>query len=358
MTMNKPRLMLLVGAAVLVVGGAGLLVLQNSPGGREDAGPTPSYGAMVADVPRVASQTAVTNGDTIGFGQASVEAASIPVAPLPPDLPPMPAADLPLSVQLDALVARAKAGDPDAACRALLESNQCAEFQRKQRFVEATIRGRTKVNSSTGDDVSVDLAANLSLQAEPLAAHCEGIDLGELPVADELLANLLPHLSPRQKTVLALSRLDGGIARLPIGLPSQFTTGGSPQQLIPQILSDHHRRLLEEAASSGDELAIEGLVLLHNPSTLAMGMTGMRFAAPDQYRFAVNARALLELQGAGALGPMYSATLDAVFDAMPASTRARVESEVAALVSRARLVQGSSRELPARDARPAELCAD
>lgn len=357
--MNKPRLMLLAGAVVLVVAGALLLVQQNAPRRGMDAASTSTATPAADDKAATASSPAANaTGNAESAAPASSDTASTTAARLPPDLPPMPAADLPLSMQLDALVKRATAGDGDAACRILLEGNQCAEFQRKQRFVEATIRGRAKVNSSTGEDLSVDLAAKLSLQAEPLAAHCEGIDLGELPVADELLANLLPHLSPRQKAVLALSRLDGGIARLPIGMPSQYTTGGSPQQLIPQILSDHHRRLLEEAASAGDELAIEGLVLLHNPSSIATGMTGMRFAAPDQHRFAVNARALLELQGAGALGPMYSATLDAVFDAMSAPTRARVESDVAALVARARLAQGSSRASPARDARPAELCAD
>ncbi len=145
-------------------------------------------------------------------------------------------------------------------------------------------------------------------------------------------------------------------------IPTQddFETGDRPtqSQFVPQFYSDYTIPFLEEGVRAGEVLALEGKVLLHQPSTLPNEIFGLRMAWPDQYRFALYARALLELKGAGALVETYLGVLDPLLAQMSAAQRAALDAEVAKLVADMRAAQRRYQTPPlSEDAGVAELCA-
>ncbi len=360
--MNKPRLMLLAASVLLVIAGAAALVLLKQDAEFADARgepvvPTaiqsPQGDAPAADASISGSPDAVAAADI-----ALVEPHAVTVAPLPVDLPPMPAADLSLAAQMEALVARTKAGDPVAACRLLIQGERCAYYGRLQFFVQGTVDGRFKASNPGAQELMIDNAARWSEEAGRDKALCDGMDMTAVPDVDETMANALHRLSVRQKVMLALVRGDGQVARL--GIQGVVGPRGYSESmgLIPQFYSDHLVDFLHEGLAARDPLALEGMVLLHAPMPSGSNRNGLRVALPDQYRFALYARTSLELNGAMGIGPFLPQILDRVLDQMPMEKRQQLESEVSALVTEFRAAQHQQKPAPkSADAGLAELCA-
>lgn len=362
--MNKPRLMLLAASVLLVIAGAVTLILF-----KQDANPSnPRNGsdAITAAVESPRGDGALADGSTqvrsktvAASDDASIETKAPSATSLPEGLPPMPPADLPLSAQLEALAKRAKAGDPDAACRLLIQGERCGHYRRLQFFVQGTVDGRFKAPNSGAQEVMIDSAARWSEEAERDKALCDGIDINAVPDVDETMANALNRLTVRQKVILALVRGDGQLARIGIRGVDGPRRSSDAQGLPPQFYSDYLVDFLHEGLAARDPLALEGMVLLHVPMPPGANGNGLRVALPDQYRFALYARASLELNGPVGIGPYLPQFLDRVLDQMSAEKRQQLEREVSALVADFRAAQPVQRPAPtANDAGLAELCAD
>lgn len=359
--MNKPRLMLLAGAVVLVVAGAVTLMLMTG-----DSAPvvSPSSSGVPAAAGSPRADTAPSGASTAGRGEAiaatdpPIEAKPTLAVPLPADLPPMPATDLPLAAQLEALVARTKAGDGDAACRLAIQVEQCQFQPRRQLIADLLATGASRFEHGTGRDVLIDKAARIAEDAERFAAFCDAVDPPVLRDAGEAVAAQLDRLNVRQKVVLAMLKADGQLARLSASPPAPGTAS-TGEELVSQFYSDHMESLLLAGLAARDPLALEGLVMFHVPVNTLSSRSGIRFTEPDQYRFALYARTSLELNGAMGIGPYLPQILDRVFEQMTADTRMRLEREVSALVAEFRAAQHLQKSAPkSADAGFAELCAD
>src|SRR5690606_19298668 len=104
-----------------------------------------------------------------------------------------------------------------------------------------------------------------------------------------LLKRTLPNMSPRQKTLIAMLRADGSLARVMRqgGIPSGGLSVGS-ENLVSQFLADNDMPFLQAGFDVADPLALEGLLLVHAPGGMIGGMpfSVMRQSRPDPYRFA------------------------------------------------------------------------
>lgn len=361
--MNKPRLMLLVASALLVIAGAGTMILVKQDAAPADAGAAP-IAAMPIESPQgdaSATVAAASAPGRVDVGAApEVAAASAATTPMPANLPPMPPSDLPLHAQLDGLVARANAGDGEAACRLVIEGERCDHLLRRRLFVKSVEKGMVRSpGGRAGSDLAIEMAARVAESVAAQGDRCDDLDIVKVPDVDESLANAIGQLTLRQKVVLAMLRVDGSLARVG-GDPSRMMMPGnsSSELLTPQFYSDHLIRFLDEGIAAGDVLAIEGKVLLHQPTSLPKDVFGLRLALPDQYRFAMYAEALRQLNGPEALGPTFSPVLDKVLQALVPSRRSQLNSEVDQLVNAVRNAGHEQKPGMTRQSTDAaELCA-
>ncbi|MFA5683169.1 MAG: hypothetical protein WC995_01255 [Lysobacteraceae bacterium] len=95
------------------------------------------------------------------------------------DIPALPDEALPLSMQLDALVQRAEAGDPVSICKLLVSINQCHDQVRRQGFSKLALNALTK-NESNIDGL---LVASVAADEEHMAQRGELLKLGALRCA-------------------------------------------------------------------------------------------------------------------------------------------------------------------------------
>jgi hypothetical protein len=338
-----PRNLLLAVIAIIAIA-IGLIVwrMPSTPApapSTTTAAPTEAVPAGAIDSDAAVLEHA-TEATPAAAGQAGAVESTAPIAiALPATLPPLPPTDLPLREQLDALVARANAGDGEAACRLVIEGERCDHLLRRRMFVKAIESGRVGGPRDDGGAMAVEMAARVAESVAAEGAHCDDLDIVKVPDVDESLANALGRLSVRQKVVLAMLRVDGSLARLHGDNHRMMMPSNSSGQLTPQFYSDHLQRFLDEGIAAGDMLALEGKIMLHQPTTLPKDIFGVRLALPDQYRFALHARALLLLNGAGALGSTFTPVLDNVLAALSPSRRAQLDREVDQLVAAMRSAQ-------------------
>lgn len=365
--MNKPRLMMLTGSVLLVIAGVAALALLKRDAVPDNAGdwrvPATPFESAQGDALGKATLASAPGGSGVAPEAEGVaaEIAAAAAAPLPADLPPMPPSDLPLRDQLDALVARANAGDGEAACRLVVEGERCDHLLRRRSFVKSVEKGMVRPpGGRAGSELAIEMAARV---AESLAAQgdrCDDLDIVKVPDVDESLANAIGQLTLRQRVVLAMLRVDGSLARVG-GDPSRMMMPGnsSSELLTPQFYSDHLIRFLDEGIAAGDVLAIEGKVMLHQPTSLPKDVFGLRLALPDQYRFALYAQALRQLNGPESLGPTFSPVLEKVLQALAPSRLSQLNREVDQLVNAVRNSGlGHKPEMTPDSNGAAELCAD
>ncbi len=362
MAMNKPRLMLLAGAVVLVVAGAATMVLRNAgPGMALDSATLGHVTPAVRDtaVAPTPSATSIDGGATMP-GDASLVSSAPDEFVLPSNLPPLPPIDQPFAQQIAALSERASAGDATAACRLTVEAARCDQIMGLRATATMAERGGPAQMSNVGKEMMIEMSARAALAIERDGGHCDAVEQDRLRDVDHVLSATAKRFTVRQKVVLVMLRNNGMLARTTV--PPDMTQGGgrsSSMQFVPQFYSDYTIPFLEEGVRAGELLALEGKVLLHQPSTLPNEIFGLRMAWPDQYRFALYSRALLELNGAGALNATYLGVLDPVLAAMSAAQRGALDADVAKLVTEIREARQRYKTTPLTEgAGLAELCAD
>lgn len=360
--MSKPRWMLLAGAVVLVVMGAGTMVLHDARPGAARGPLMPTgdgAGAEIAVVAPIGTST-IADGDGSNQGDATRLVAVPTDDVLPANLPPLPAIDQPFAQQIAVLSERASAGDATAACRLMVEATRCDQIIGLRATTTMAERGGSARMSSVGKEMLIEMSARAALAIERDGGHCDAVEQDSLRDVDRVLSATAKRLTVRQKVVLVMLRNNGTLARTAV--PPDMTQGGgrsSSMQFVPQFYSDHTIPFLEEGVRAGEVLALEGKVLLHQPTTLPNAIFGLRMAWPDQYRFALYSRALLELNGAAALVDTYLGVLDTMLAGMSTSQRATLEAEVAKLVAEVRAAQRRYRTPPLFEgAGVGELCAD
>lgn len=206
------------------------------------------------------------------------------------ELAPLPAPEVPLSEQVAVLQERAQAGDAEAGCRLMFVARHC--------------------------------------EASTPADGCAGVLPGA--ASDDALQGALPWLSPRQKTLLAMMRSDGRVARLRSAPHVQ-----APGFVYPQFLADRAHDFLLEGFRAHDALALEGLAIAHSPGA-AVGWGGTGPSLPDPRLFVFYTGVLQRLHGPDTLGEAALALASAARERMTLAQREdldrKIESEVRAWV--------------------------
>ena len=136
---------------------------SNEPGPRGEDPQAPATGAPVA-TPSLASNASPTD---------------------PARLPRLPAADAPLASSLDALVARADAGDPQAACRLAMELLRCESIQYLATVTGTFYRDLEGKLEAKGELDAADRVATDELAKIEVARQCR--------VVPETLRHRAPH---------------------------------------------------------------------------------------------------------------------------------------------------------------------
>lgn len=169
------------------------------------------------------------------------------VAAQPESWPPLPPLETPLADIIDELSERARAGDPDAACRLAAELLRCSVAKRSAGFAEDMEHQLARQDSTP--DAMLQTIARAQTDAERYGSTCEGID-------EATLASTFDW--QRQSAVLSPER------RLAFAL--------YPALNRRDFLSDYerwgeYRRLalpwLEAAARDGDPAAIVVLARIY-----------------------------------------------------------------------------------------------
>ena len=243
---------------------------------------------------------------------------------------PLSADDLPFSSQWSELSKLAMKGHPTAACRLFVGASRCAFNSAIRDFGRQM---ETSLGSRSGrpdDELFVHVIARSQDETSQQTKECEGVDAGTLPSADDYLARAVSHMSARQKTLLAMTRADGTLVRLPREPDPVVRPGQTSDHLIPQFLADNNLRFLREGVAASDPLALEGLILVHAPGYLPGSRNGLSMAIPDPHRFAHYSLLMQTIYGPGALGPAVDEMLAHTLARMDATSLAQIEAEVAA----------------------------
>lgn len=289
-----------------------------------------------------APETTVDVGDVAADApslQAAADATPAVPAPtaLPDTLPPLPPVDAPLAESMTDLLARAHAGDATAACHLKVAAERCRSLQQSTAMAQAMESSLVDGSFDGGEMVGVRMIASMEVEGDSSDALCAGVDPDALPGGSDLLERTLANLSPRQKTLMALLRSDGTLARMSRQLGGGVGGFGvDASDLVSQFLADHDMAFLQAGFDAGDPLALEGLLLVHAPGGMLGGgpFNMTRQSRPDPYRFARYALLGQELLGAEWLGERATPVLDQVLAAMPPEDRTRLDAQVAADTAR------------------------
>lgn len=208
----------------------------------------------------------------------------------------LPDPTLPLVDQLNSLLDEAERGNTIAICRLAISANRCREVYRNARL---TIEMQSALESteSPDDSVIIDLIARSVERGDRSAEFCTGVVESQLPDVSRLVESSIHSLTPRQKTILALTQVDGSLRR--IKRTSFHSQSGL--YVLPQYQADHALQFLLEGFRYRDPLALEGLVLVYAPGrTFAPRGPGLWIPNPREFLF--YATIMNEVYGADSLG--------------------------------------------------------
>jgi hypothetical protein len=225
---------------------------------------------------------------------------------------PLPAPEVPFREQLPQLQQRASIGDPVAACRLALGVNRCAGYLGRKRFVEQAFGSLDRMSAAGNTEFAVEALARAQESVRIAERFCSGVDVAGLPDADPGLNAALASLSPHQKTMLAMMLADGQIRRI----QTRPWSSQAADYIVPQFIADNTVRFLHDGFAARQPLAIEGLILLHSPSSMVAAQ-GVMTRQPDRRKFAAYALLYRRLYGPQAMGPRVNQILDAVLATMP-----------------------------------------
>lgn len=284
--------------------------------------PASSEAKVEAPAVAVAANSPAPTGVSPGVPAAAPAAAALAA------LPPLPPADEPFAAQIEALAARAEAGDPVAACRLLIDGMRCASSSRNATFAKQLEGSLARASDGMSEHAVINAMAHAEHAAAGSAAFCAGVDDNALPDPDRYLAAALPRLDVRQRVLLAMTDEHGNITRLPRGRgAASFST--SSANLVPQFLADHDLAFLQAGVAAFDPLALEGMLLLHAPTMTLGAANRLRLHQPNPQRFAHHALLMQQLYGEDALGDSADYLLNRVIARMSPEAQAALRSAVA-----------------------------
>lgn len=238
--------------------------------------------------------------------EGNLDGLAVPV----PKPMPLPDAALPLAEQLEALESLAEAGDPEATCRLHVGVRRCRMVtQRLRRAEQMQASLERGDNVRINEDLMLMSIANALEQTHALASWCEGVQPIGLPDTDTLVERNIERMSTRQKVLLAMTRQDGSIIRMPRYLGSPGGLGGNTDFSYPQFLSDRAYAILQEGIQHADPLALEGMIMVHSPSWIPGIEEFPRLSLPNRREFVRHALLMERLYGEDQVGTVVQAAL-------------------------------------------------
>jgi hypothetical protein len=323
---------------------------------RESTASTDSQEIEGTPVQAIGENAAAQNGE-----RAMVENPSTLGAPPSPSvpLPPMPPLDSSLANSFNALVERARAGDPVATCRVTIEYRACWNRGTAKNWGKRLALYASDATSTVDRERYVRLAASYAERASINDALCEGdVPLGRSDF-DEVVSSGIKAMSTHQRLLLVMTDTEGNLIRLPRSrrlLPDEMI---AVHQTIPQYLADLDLPTLEQGVLEADPLALEGKMILHMPTPTAH-LLGLRVALPDPYKFALYSMMMRELYGAEALGDVATDVLFDVMMRMPQEKAEVLRNEVERSVSAWKVVSAIETDRASRNStnRSVLLCEE
>lgn len=252
----------------------------------------------------------------------------------------LPPYSTPLAEQVDLLLQLAESGDPAASCRLVVGLIRCTEEQRSDKFTRAMMRSLEEKHGKNDDKLIALVARHQEKQAKQ-GLFCDGIDAESLPQPDDLIRKSLYALSPRQKTILALTRSDGTLRRL----RGRTSFSESNQYVLPQALADHSVEFLMAGYQAHDPLALEGLVMLHAPN-MALGPQSAGVWLPNPRLFLQYSGLLLELYGSDAVDRSAFEAIRVTAASVTPEERQRIQERVVAEADRWRRSENFRKHQP------------
>lgn len=344
---------------ILLLVAAGLVTVtlwrtEPAPGGVTGAALAPNEAttAPLGDLELAAQHEPGTHGDAPAPDTQAVTTASNDYTQMP--LPELPGRDISFSLQFPDLYARAKAGDPVASCRLVLDSMRCADWQRSQQFNAMLTMSLSQNPNSKMTDLAIEALARTEVK-DAQSHICADFDTSQLEGIEQLGPTAFARLSPRQKLLIAMTNESGTVLRLPKSLiPKPTSISFNDEYMVPQFLADHDRAFIADGLAARDPLALEAAMLLHTPRLPAAMIRGLRQAQPDPLKFAFYARLSRELLGDQGTSPFAIETLgkieaklsDAARQSLDQSVQAELPSWRAALAVSA----NSAEEIDSADA--------
>lgn len=193
----------------------------------------------------------------------------------------LPSVDLPLGEQIESLEREAAKGNGQAVCRLLRLTSRCREMAASASF-DAALFAALQSAPGRHDEWLIRWLASSAERFSEVGASCEGMRADQLRSESSILTQFRGALTPRQKTILALTNSDGSLRRL--HMPRMRSQSGA--YVIPQLLADNTHAFLLEGFRARDPLALEGLLLLHAPSSaLGPGFVSVWLPNPSLYLY-------------------------------------------------------------------------
>jgi len=292
--MNERHRLYLVALLCLSIGAA-VTIIASRWGGPRTSSANPAE-------PPVMERLAVSDvsQSVMGVGPGGVSPSGVAPktnSPVPAALGlKLPDVSVPLALQLDTLVEQAKAGNPTAACRLVASINRCVTAAQRRAFSERVLNSLEK-GKTNNPDMMIDLVARSEEQSASTADYCSGVEPQRLPSLEDALRNALPSLDPHQKTVVAMLRADGDLRRLVRTQPSS-----EPSTYVrPDAISSNQHSFLLAGFEAMDPLALEGLVMMHSPTSAIMSQ-GVWGFQPNVRSFLQYALLMARLYGPASLG--------------------------------------------------------
>ncbi|MCC6505806.1 MAG: hypothetical protein IT475_10190 [Aquimonas sp.] len=215
----------------------------------------------------------------------------------------LPPVDVPLSMQLNSLVAEAEKGNSVASCRLILAVGKCKEASRHAAFSKK-VQELLATRRVTAEEAAIEFVAMSEEQLETSSGFCAGLGGRDMPDTTYYFKRTFLNFTPRQLTLLAMSTSGGDIRRLI--RPRSYSESGT--YLIPQFIAENIEEFLMSGYRAKDPLALEGMILLHAPSN-SLKPIGVTVWLPNPEKYFYYASLYGEIFGYEALGEAARTTL-------------------------------------------------
>ncbi len=320
--------------ALSMAGLGGLLYLQSPT--TPDAAKPQAAPAAVATTDELTTETTTAHDDP-----SSPQAGATP-RPGAPSVAASTASALPpvgtaLAESIDALRDAARQGDPDAACRLASEIARCAQARHlgvTQRIMESTT---AQLARSEDQEQMIDSLAAAQERQVGFEEFCPPSAV--IDAEPDWLEHAARAGHRRAQVLFALYRRERAefprVLREPGRVRMSFSQGS---QRVSSYFAAHALRFLQEGLARHDPLALEGLIMVHDPSTNPQAESLIRL--PDPERFAVLVRSFETLFPQAVSDPTSPFQVDdsllssaeAVLDALPPDHRATLLQQSEQLV--------------------------